>query len=111
MTTTAKPAADATRAPDPQAAVLRLLLQATSALARAGQAERACRIAAAAWAALREPRPDLAANVTVALHGLTRHVEHVPDRPGPSRDCPQSDQPRSRATFSAPVSAGREKTS
>jgi hypothetical protein len=32
-----------------------------AALARAGEADRACRIAAPAWAALREGRPDLAA--------------------------------------------------
>lgn len=74
--------------------MLRLLLQATSALARAGQADRACRIAAAAWAALREPRPDLAANVTVALHGLTRHVDRVPDPRGAPPDDSHGDARR-----------------
>ena len=74
----ADPAAAEATAPDPQAAVLRLLLQATTALARAGQADRACRLAAAAWATLREPRPDLASTVTAALHGLTRHLDSVP---------------------------------
>ena len=48
--------AEAAPAADPQATVLSLLLQAATALARAGQADRACRLAAAAWAALREPR-------------------------------------------------------
>ena len=62
------------QADDAQAAVLSLLLQAAAALARAGEADRACRIAAAAWAALHPVRPDLAAKVTAALHGLTRRV-------------------------------------
>ncbi|MGH3284856.1 MAG: hemerythrin domain-containing protein, partial [Streptosporangiaceae bacterium] len=47
--------AEAASACDPQATVLSLLLQAATALARAGQADQACRLAAAAWAALREP--------------------------------------------------------
>jgi uncharacterized protein (DUF2249 family)/hemerythrin-like domain-containing protein len=59
---------------DPQGAVLGLLLEAGRALARAGQADLACRLAAAAWAALREDRPDLAVTVTAALHGLARRV-------------------------------------
>jgi uncharacterized protein (DUF2249 family) len=62
------------QAADSQAEVLSLLLQAAAALARAGEADRACRIAASAWAALHEARPDLAARVTAALHGLTRRV-------------------------------------
>ena len=60
---------------DLPAELLPLLLQGAAALARAGGADRACRIAASAWAALREPRPDLAAKVTAALHGLTRKVD------------------------------------
>jgi len=60
---------------DLQAELLSLLLQGAAALARAGGADRACRIAASAWAALREPRPDLAVKVTAALHGLTRKVD------------------------------------
>ena len=63
------------QAEDFQATVVSLLLQAAAALARAGDADRACRIAAAAWAALREARPDLAARVTAALHGLARRVD------------------------------------
>ena len=59
---------------DPQAEVLSLLLHGATALARAGEADRACRLAASAWAALHETRPDLAARVTAALHGLTRRV-------------------------------------
>ncbi|MGI8449146.1 MAG: DUF2249 domain-containing protein, partial [Streptosporangiaceae bacterium] len=67
---------------DSQAAVLLLLLQAATALARAGQANRACRLAASAWAALREPRPDLAVRVTAALHGLTRGLDGEPAQAG-----------------------------
>jgi uncharacterized protein (DUF2249 family)/iron-sulfur cluster repair protein YtfE (RIC family) len=72
---------------DFQATVVSLLLQAASALARAGGPDRACRIAASAWAALRETRPDLAARVTAALHGLTRRVDgETPDGPAGSGD-------------------------
>lgn len=60
---------------DPQAAVLSLLVEAATELTRAGQADQACRIAASAWAALREPRPDLAVRVTAALHGLARRAD------------------------------------
>ena len=60
---------------DPQAALVTMLLQATTALARVGQADQACRLAASAWAALREPRPDLAVRVTGALHGLARRLD------------------------------------
>ena len=62
---------------DAQATVLSLLLQATGALARAGEADRASRIAASAWAAIHETRPDLATKVTTALHGLTRRVDSL----------------------------------
>ena len=68
---------------DPQAAVLSLLLEAATGLARAGQAERACRMAASAWAVLHEPRPDLAVKVTAALHGLARRVNGGPAQAGP----------------------------
>jgi uncharacterized protein (DUF2249 family) len=59
---------------DAQATLVSLLLQAAAALARGGEADRACKIAASAWAALRDGRPDLAAKVTAALHGLARRV-------------------------------------
>ena len=59
---------------DAQATLVSLLLQAAAALARGGEADRACKIAASAWAALRDGRPDLAARVTAALHGLARRV-------------------------------------
>ena len=71
-----------TTARDPQGALLGLLLEAARALTRAGQADQACRLAAAAWAAVREDRPDLAVTVTVALHGLTRRVGAAPTEDG-----------------------------
>lgn len=68
--------------------VLGLLLEASRALAAVGEGERACRLVASAWVALREPRPDLAARVTAALHGLARSVNSDPvqftPRPGTS---------------------------
>jgi uncharacterized protein (DUF2249 family) len=68
----------ADQAGDSQAIVVSLLLQAAAALARAGEADRASTIAASAWAALRDARPDLAARVTVALHGLARRAGEGP---------------------------------
>ena len=65
---------------DAQATLVSLLLQAAAALARGGEADRACKIAASAWAALRDDRPDLAAKVTAALHGLARRVAEGPAR-------------------------------
>lgn len=62
----------------PQGALLGLLLEAGRALARADQADQACRFAAAAWAAVRGDRPDLAVTVTKALHGLARRVSAAP---------------------------------
>ena len=79
----AAPAA-AGQAADPQATVVSLLLQAAAALAGAGEADRACKIAASAWAALCDARPDLAARVTAALHGLVRRAGEGPGRPGDS---------------------------
>jgi uncharacterized protein (DUF2249 family)/iron-sulfur cluster repair protein YtfE (RIC family) len=67
---------------DAQATVVSLLLQAAAALARAGEADRACKIAASAWAALRDGRPDLAAKVTAALHGLARRAGEGAGEPG-----------------------------
>jgi len=52
--------------------VLALLLEAAKALSGSGEGDRACRLVAAAWAALRGPRPDLAVRATAALHGLVR---------------------------------------
>ncbi len=69
----------ADQAEDLQATVVSLLLRA-AALARAGDADRACKIAASAWAALRGARPDLAARVAAALHGLARRAGESPGR-------------------------------
>jgi uncharacterized protein (DUF2249 family)/iron-sulfur cluster repair protein YtfE (RIC family) len=71
---------------DPRGALLGLLLEGSRALARSGQADLACRLAAAAWAALREDRPDLAVTVTAALHGLARGVSAGPGQAGPPAD-------------------------
>jgi uncharacterized protein (DUF2249 family) len=71
----------ASQAEDPQATVVSLLLQAAAALARAGEADRACKIAASAWAALHQARPDLAVRVTATLHGLARRVGEGPGGP------------------------------
>jgi uncharacterized protein (DUF2249 family)/iron-sulfur cluster repair protein YtfE (RIC family) len=70
----------ADQAIDLPAAVMALLLEAAAVLARAGHADRACRIAASAWAAAREPRPDLAVTVTAALHGLAHSANDDPTR-------------------------------
>jgi len=58
--------------PDPEAALLSLLLDAATDLAVLGHGDRGCEFAATAWAALRVPRPDLAVRVTAALHRLAR---------------------------------------
>ena len=73
--------AAASQPEDALATVVTLLLQAAAALARAGEADRACTIAASAWAALRDARPDLAVKVTAALHGLARRVGESPGGP------------------------------
>ena len=65
-------------ASDPEAVVLSLLLEAANDLSHAGHADRACRLTASAWAALRMPRPDLAVRVTAALHRLARTVAAEP---------------------------------
>ena len=65
-------------APDTEALVLSLLLEAASELADTGRGDRACRLAASAWAALRVPRPELAVRVTAALHRLARRVAEEP---------------------------------
>ena len=85
--------AAASQAEDPQAMVVSLLLQATAALARAGEADRACKIAASAWAALRDARPDLAARLTAALHGLARRAG---EGPGASADRREPDAAAAR---------------
>ncbi len=63
---------------DTEAAVVSLLLEAAKELARAGDGDRACRLVAQAWAALRSSRPDLAARTTASLHGLARLVSSEP---------------------------------
>ena len=64
--------------PDIEATVLSLLLEAATDLAKAGQGDRACQLAASAWAALRVPRPELAVRVTAVLRRLARSVGAEP---------------------------------
>ncbi len=60
------------------AALLSLLLEAATGLADAGEADRACRLVARAWAALRVTEPVLAVRVTAALHRLARQATAEP---------------------------------
>jgi uncharacterized protein (DUF2249 family)/iron-sulfur cluster repair protein YtfE (RIC family) len=64
--------------PDSEAVVLSLLLEAASELANAGHGDRACKLVASAWAALRTPRPALAVRTTASLHRLVRLVSSEP---------------------------------
>ena len=52
----------------------RLLIEALSALARAGQADAACAYAARGWSLLRVDHPMEAERLNAALHGLVRHL-------------------------------------
>jgi uncharacterized protein (DUF2249 family) len=70
--------AEDSTAPDTEEALLRLLLEAGGALTDAGLGDRACRLVARAWAALRVARPDLAVRVTATLHRLVRSVTAEP---------------------------------
>ena len=70
--------AEDAKSPESEAVVLSLLLEALTDLARVGQGDRACKLAASAWATLRAPRPELAVRVTVALHRLARMATAEP---------------------------------
>ena len=72
------PVTEDASAPDSEAAVLSLLLEAATDLAKAGQGDRACKLVASAWAQLRVPRPELAVRVTAALHKLVQLVTAEP---------------------------------
>ena len=56
----------------------RLLVVALLALARAGAAEEACRIAAHAWSLLRHHHAREAERLTAALHTLARDARIIP---------------------------------
>ncbi len=66
--------------PDSESRILDLVLVTAGQLAEVEQGDRACRLAATAWAVLRVPRPDLAVRVTAALHRLVRSVATEPVR-------------------------------
>ncbi|MGH9047681.1 MAG: DUF2249 domain-containing protein [Acidimicrobiales bacterium] len=81
LTEAARSSTDATEdfaSPDAEAALLALLLEAADGLAGAGLGDRACRLVARSWATLRVPRPELAVQVTAALHRLVRSVTAEP---------------------------------
>lgn len=65
-------------APDTESVLLSLLLDGATALADAGQADRACRLVASAWAVLRRSRPELAVRTTAGLHRLARSATAEP---------------------------------
>lgn len=69
---------DGTSGSDLEDTLVSLLLEATTELSRTGEADRACRSAAAAWRVLRAPRPDLAVRATATLHGLARMATAAP---------------------------------
>ena len=60
------------------ATVLASLIQATVALARAGESERAGSLLASVWTELRTSRPDLAVRATAALHRVARSASPQP---------------------------------
>lgn len=57
---------------DTVATINRLFVTALTALARAGEAEQACRLAASGWWALRDDNAREAERLNAALHGLVR---------------------------------------
>lgn len=59
------------------ASLNRLFVTALLALAQAGRAEEACRLAAKGWSALRDHNPREAERLNAALHGLTRSSARV----------------------------------
>ena len=64
--------------PDTEAVVLALLLEAANELANVGNGDRACKLVASAWAALRTSRPALAVRTTASLHRLVTLVTSEP---------------------------------
>lgn len=72
---------------DPLRRLNRLLIRALKALGGEGQTDLACRIAAEAWSALRQERPDEAAKLNGVLHFLTRPIpkEKESDMPDPQQ--------------------------
>ena len=80
LTTAASDDPPSQKAPgaDSEAVVLSLLLEAADELSKAGRGDRACRLVASAWAALRSTRPALAVKTTASLHRLARTVASEP---------------------------------
>ena len=65
-------------ASDSEGIVLSLLLEAATDLTNAGLGDRACKLVASAWAALRSSRPELAVKTTASLHRLSRTLASEP---------------------------------
>src|SRR5665213_1745753 len=72
------PFIDDASSPDTEAVVLALLLEAANELAKVGHGDRACKLVASAWAALRTSRPALAVRTTASLHRLVTLVTSEP---------------------------------
>ena len=64
--------AEATCQQDTEACLASALSEALVALARAGEVDQACRLAAETWVAMRTERPALAVRLTALLHRLVR---------------------------------------
>ena len=72
------PFIDDASSPDTEAVVLALLLEAANELTNVGHGDRACKLVASAWAALRTSRPALAVRTTASLHRLVTLVTSEP---------------------------------
>lgn len=68
----ADPAATADATQETLAALNRQFTQALLALAEAGQADAACRLAASGWSVLRHQHPREAERLNGVMHALTR---------------------------------------
>ena len=71
--------------PDEIGGLTRLLVLALLALARAGAADEASRIAGRGWSLLRHQHPREAERLTAALHTLTREVRFYSPNQGEVR--------------------------
>jgi uncharacterized protein (DUF2249 family) len=66
-----------TRREDPLPRLNELLIEALALVAKVGDADRACRLAADAQALLRSSRPQEAARLNFALHRFVRQLPHL----------------------------------
>lgn len=73
----ADPTATTDASPETLAALNRQFTQALLALAEAGQADAACRLAASGWSVLRHQHPREAERLNGVMHALTRTTHPV----------------------------------